>query len=316
MKLQAIAVLGAAALACLSADAWALSIRTFVSGGGADAGGCALAAPCRTFQYAHDQTMPNGEIAILDTAGYGKLTITKAISIVNPGGPEGAIAVQTGDTAVTVNAGISDKVSLRGLTLDGQGVGATGILLLAGSLDIIDSVIRNFTANNIDISPSFGGRANILNTTVSGAGSNQTGNGIRVGTVRTTIFVSINRSSLIGNAASGLSVSSGTFPNARAAVTVSDTVLSNNLYGVSVTNLQGNDSIVALEGSRLSGNGNCGISVATTGSIVRLSRSAVTLNGAGACFNGGVVTSLGTNLISDNSLGDATGGSIGSFPQK
>ena len=132
MKPQGSAVLGAAALTCLAADASALSIRTFVSGAGSDAGACTLAAPCRTFQYAHDQTMPNGEIAILNTAGYGKLTITKAISIVNPGGPEGAIAVQAGDTAITVNAGVSDKVSLRGLTLDGQGVGVTGISLLAG----------------------------------------------------------------------------------------------------------------------------------------------------------------------------------------
>lgn len=316
MKPQAFAVLGAGIFACLSTDAWALSIRTFVSGSGVDTGGCALASPCRTFQYAHDQTMPNGEIAILNTAGYGKLTITKAISIVNPGGPEGAIAVQTGDSAISVNAGISDKVSLRGLTLDGQGVGATGILLLAGSLDVVDSVIRNFTANNIDIRPSFGGRANILNTTVSGAGSDQTGNGIKIGTARASVFVTISRSSLIGNAGSGLAVSSGAFPNARAAVTVSDTVLSNNLYGVSVTNPQGNDSIVVLESSRLSGNGNCGISVTTTGSIVRLSRSAVTLNGIGACFSGGTVSSLGTNLISDNFQGETNGGTIGSFLQK
>ena len=176
-------------------------------------------------------------------------------------------------------------------------------------------MIRNFTTNNINISPSFGSRVNIVNTTSSGAGSNQTGNGITIGTGRVTIFVTISRSSLIGNAGSGLAVSSGAFPNARAAVSVSDTVLSNNLYGVSVTN-QGNDSVVTLESSRLSGNGNCGISVATTGSTVRLSRSAVTLNGFGACFNGGAVTSLGTNLISDNSQGDASGGMIGTFPQK
>ena len=92
-------------------------------------------------------------------------------------------------------------------------------------------------------------------------------------------------------------------------------VLSGNLYGVSVASPSGN-AIVTLESPRMAGNGNCGISVSSTGAVARVSRSALTLNGFGACFSGRVVSSLGTNMISDNSLGDANGGSIGTISQK
>src|SRR5690349_9687173 len=63
------------------APAQAQSNRTFVSGRGFDSNPCSLAAPCRTFQRAHDQTNAGGEIDVLDPGGYGAVTITKAISI-------------------------------------------------------------------------------------------------------------------------------------------------------------------------------------------------------------------------------------------
>src|SRR5664279_27458 len=53
----------------------AQNARSFVSGHGSDSAGCTLAAPCRTFQHAHDQTNSGGEIDVLDAAGYGTLNI-------------------------------------------------------------------------------------------------------------------------------------------------------------------------------------------------------------------------------------------------
>src|SRR5215472_3720025 len=78
------------------AAAQAQSARSFVSGHGADTNNCALAAPCRSFQRAHDQTNSGGEIAVLDTAGYGSLIISKSITITNPGGVEAGITVGGG----------------------------------------------------------------------------------------------------------------------------------------------------------------------------------------------------------------------------
>src|SRR5215831_8248112 len=101
-----------------STDAYALSNRTFVSGTGSDANPCSLSAPCRSFAGALLQTSPGGEIAVLDTAGFGAVTITKAVSIVNEEGVEAGVTVTSGD-GITVNAGAGDVVNLRGLTIVG-----------------------------------------------------------------------------------------------------------------------------------------------------------------------------------------------------
>src|SRR5215471_19282619 len=76
----------AAALLTVAGQAHALSNRTFVSGTGSDANPCSLVAPCRSFSGALAQTSPGGEIAVLDTAGFGAVTITHAVSIVNEEG--------------------------------------------------------------------------------------------------------------------------------------------------------------------------------------------------------------------------------------
>lgn len=85
MKSVSLLVLGAVALGLLSSSALAAS-QTFVSGAGNDSGACGLAAPCRTFAYAITQTSVSGEIVILDSAGYGPVTITQSVTISNPGG--------------------------------------------------------------------------------------------------------------------------------------------------------------------------------------------------------------------------------------
>src|ERR1035437_7928462 len=100
-----------------AAPAHALATRTWVSGHGADSGACALAAPCRTFAFALTQTASGGEIDVLDPAGYGTMTITKAVSIVNDGVGVAGIQPGSGFSGVTINAGAFDSVHLRGLTI-------------------------------------------------------------------------------------------------------------------------------------------------------------------------------------------------------
>jgi hypothetical protein len=129
-----------------AASAQAQAARTFVSPTGNDANNCSLVAPCRFFQAAFAQTNAGGEIAVLGTAGYNNgatFTINKAISIVNPGGFEAGIAVPSGGVGILINAGVSDAVSLRGLTIEGGGIGATGIHFTSGkSLTVENCVIR------------------------------------------------------------------------------------------------------------------------------------------------------------------------------
>src|SRR5262245_49505607 len=116
--------------------------RVFVAAQGSDGNSCTFAAPCRTFQHAHDVVAPKGEIDVLDPAGYGALTITKSISIQGHG--FAGITAASG-SAITVNAP-GAAVSLRGLLIDGVGSGLSGIKYDAATfVTIQDSLIRSFS---------------------------------------------------------------------------------------------------------------------------------------------------------------------------
>src|SRR5919108_688209 len=135
------AVVAAAAATVLTAGSFApshkarrtaaLAQRTFVSAEtGNDANPCTRTAPCRNFAAAIAQTAAGGEVVALDSGGYGPVTIGSAISLVAPTGVYAGITAFSGN-AVTVSAGSSDVVTLRGLTLNGLG-GSTGIAFDTG----------------------------------------------------------------------------------------------------------------------------------------------------------------------------------------
>src|SRR5262249_61977328 len=141
---------GALGLAALQvATPHAQIARTFVSSLGNDANDCNRVTPCRTFQQAHDNTLAAGEITVLDPGGYGAVTITKAISIINDGVGEAGALVSGGLNGITINAGASDAVSLRGLTVKGIGFGGgNGIQFTTGkSLTIENGAIRTLTGS-------------------------------------------------------------------------------------------------------------------------------------------------------------------------
>jgi hypothetical protein len=121
IKITSLSVTGALlAFGFSAAPAQAGPNRTWVSGHGTDSGGCPVTAPCRTFAFALTQTAAGGEIDVLEPAGYGPVTITKSISIVNDGVGTAAIGVESGN-AITINAsGLFDFVHLRGLTIEGH----------------------------------------------------------------------------------------------------------------------------------------------------------------------------------------------------
>ena len=126
--------------------------RTFVSGQGLDTNPCTMTAPCRTLAVAAAATAVGGEITVLNSAGYGQLTITQALSI-SSRGAEASIQVPSG-VGITINAP-SAAVSLRGLVIDGLGhASTTGIsVVAAASVTVHDSVIRNL-ATGIQATPA------------------------------------------------------------------------------------------------------------------------------------------------------------------
>ena len=85
--------------------------RSWVSNSGSDANPCFLASPCASFQVAHDNTNPHGEINCLDPGNFGTLTIQKWISIVCD--KEIAhIGVPQSGFGITVTVDASDEVTL------------------------------------------------------------------------------------------------------------------------------------------------------------------------------------------------------------
>src|ERR1700758_2208948 len=115
--------------------------RVFVAAQGPDGNPCPFAAPGRTFQHAHDTVAAGGEIDVLDPAGYGAVTINKAISIQGHGF---AGITPTNTDAVTISAGANDRVSLRGLLIDGGSSILSGITFNSGaSLVVEDTLVRN-----------------------------------------------------------------------------------------------------------------------------------------------------------------------------
>jgi hypothetical protein len=163
---------GIISLAVASSPALALSARTFVLGTGTtDAGACTLTEPCRTFAYALTQTSPSGEIIVLGSGGYGALTINKAVSIINTSNFAG-VTVASGN-GITISAGTTDAVTLRGLTIDGGGVGANGIVYNSGaSLTIDQCNVMNFVGSGsngsgILIQPLAGSNSIIITNTIA-----------------------------------------------------------------------------------------------------------------------------------------------------
>src|SRR4029453_9954756 len=124
-----------AAIAVLSGimaqDALALAQRTFVRSDGLDANACTILQPCRSFAAALAKTSADGEIIVLDSAGYGPVTIGQSVSIIAPPGVYAGITVFSGD-GIVINGNVNAKAVLRGLTVNGQG-GNIGVRLQQGA---------------------------------------------------------------------------------------------------------------------------------------------------------------------------------------
>jgi hypothetical protein len=144
--------------ACLSTIAGATAQRTFVRSDGVDNASCSIALPCRQFTAAVTATSANGEVIVLDSAGYGVITIAKSVAIIAPPGVYAGVSVLSGD-GITVSAGASDKIVLRGLTINGQG-GNVGIRIISGrEIHVEDCAVANLLQQGIVVQG--GGRIQI-----------------------------------------------------------------------------------------------------------------------------------------------------------
>jgi hypothetical protein len=275
--------------------------RSFVSGLGSDANSCTLTTPCRTFQRAHDVTNSGGEIAVLDTAGYGSIDITKSINIIAPDGLEAGVTVAT--TGISINAQVSDSITLRGLTISGAGSGTTqtvGIVFRTGGTLIVKNCVVTGLVSGIVVTataPAGGGITTIVTDTVI---SNNTSAGLFFEPQGGGGSLSFERLQLFGNnTAIDIDGEFGTLVKAAG----SDSTAAGNTSGFEVVNAN-----LMLDNVKAVNNGEGIISGGNAGNVT-LSRSVLfgnTLHGYDI-QSGGFIKTLGDNrILQSNNSGTLT----------
>jgi hypothetical protein len=293
-----VAVASTSVVVTAHAPAYAQQPRTFVSPTGSDSNNCTLAAPCRTFQGAMAQTNSGGEIAVLGSAGYNggaTFNISKPISIVNPGGFEAGIVVPSGGEGISFTT--TGAVYLRGLTIEGNGVGQTGIVYggTSGSLTIQDCVIRNVIVDGIDFDPIAASSLTVLDTYVANNGE---GISVAPGTGPFAVTVLFNRVETDNNNLSGIILTgSGTGTINATAV---DSVASGNGQGTGFGAIGTGTNFMVTRS--VSANNGIGIA-ADVGAVLVIGQSTVAGNTNAYQADSGVLESFGTNQIDFNTNG-------------
>jgi len=282
--------------------------RVFVAAQGSDSNACTFAAPCRTFQHAHDVVAANGEIDVLDPAGYGVLTIGKAISI--QGHDFAGIAVGIGGTGITIDAGPSDKINLRGLIIEGSGAGLHGITFRVGaSLTVQSCVVRGFTKDGIHFvtdSSSSTSHLSVSNTFIGDNGED----GILVSWLAadTNITAVFDRVGLYANANAGIRVQDPGSFNGTINATVVDSVAAKSLYGFRNSSLM---PITLMVVRSVAANNGTGVSATGSAATVRVGQSVVTGNAVGLqALAGAALLSYGDNNVDGNTADGAPTGTI------
>jgi hypothetical protein len=247
--------------------AHAQATRTWVSGVGDDANPCSRTAPCKTFAGAISKTAAGGEISVLDPGSFGAVTITKSITINGDGTLAGILSA--GTNGIVVNAGASDLVVIRNVSINGARTGINGIRYLGGATLVVENcTISGVSMNAIDVALVASGNLVVKNTTLIGGAV-----GIRIfGPLAGRVTGVVEQSRILG-AAIGVHSQLGL---------------------THITN-----SVIS---------GNTAFGVITDGGTINVANSALTNNAVAAQAQPGTTIRLSNNDVSDNLIGLGCGG--------
>ena len=306
-KLLALATCAAAA----SSAAQAADNTRYVSITGDNANACTLAAPCRTLQRGINVTPVGGELRILDFGvSANNATVSKSMTISGNGN-----TIFLG-TAIAIDAAAA-VVTLRGLTLNGQGTVDNGISIVAAALVHIEHcVIHNFADIGIVAPASAAGVRLFVSDSTSRDNGEDGLNIVNAGASRLTV----DNSRFDSNGDSGLVVSSGYATISRSTASgngrngieghqasvsvVSTMAVKNGFAGFYVHNA----ATMTVGSSLAHGNDFDGLAV-FNGAIARISSSTFTQNRHGI-RNFSTVETLGDNTVRGNTLIDLSGNAL------
>lgn len=225
--------------------------RVFVSArSGNDANSCnSILTPCQTFQGGVNQVSAGGEVIVLDSGGYGFVSINKSVKIEAPPGVVAFVHPSIPSfPAVSIFAGATDSVILRGLILsvgdsDGIQVGTVGALhvencvldgfsngiddLSSGMLFVLDTIIRNCSNNGISLTPNSG----TLIASIERSRLDKNSTGLDVGGLGPVIVkTSIKDSIAVGQ--SGVGLRADTPPGGVSELNIENCLVANNGSGI------------------------------------------------------------------------------------
>jgi hypothetical protein len=267
--------------------------RTFVSGQGSDSNACSLSQPCRTLTGALAQTAQGGEVVVLNSAGYGAFTISHAVSVI---ANDGVYGVSTG---VTVSAGTTDTVTLKGLTVVGRSM--NGINFTSGQVLHIESCeVRSFLQGIALSSPN--SQTFIKDTVTRDCGvgivassmtapvsvsmdhitvtNNTTGVGVKAaqeGTTGAVIHAAIRDSMLSGNSGGGVTLN--TTPGCKGTVDIERCLIANGFIGLQAFGAANATAVMSISNCLITQNSAAGFQVEGGASILSRVNNTIIGNG-------------------------------------
>ena len=271
--------------------------RTFVASYGSDANPCTITSPCRGFAAALAVTSQAGEIIVLDSAGYGPLTINKGVTITAPAGVYAGITAAPGQDAVIVNAP-NDYVVLRGLDIRGASSGVNGINFQAGMGLIVENCAVSYMGYTGIVVSAIDSRVAILGSTLRL--NSQYGVAVNVGAT-----VTIANSAIVQNSAMGITAINGSGLTPLSLSVVDSVLTENGSFGIWVDASNPVSTVaVSITGTAIAGSTMGGVSaysISGATALVTATGNSVVHNGHGFWMSGSAKLVLSRNVISNNS---------------
>ena len=260
--------------------AQAVDNTRYISITGNNANACTLAAPCLTLQRGINATPAGGELRILDSGvSANNATVNKSMTISGNGNTVFLNNPITIDDAEAV-------VTLRGITLNGQGTIDDGIsIVAAAAVHIERCVIHNFIRYGIYV-PGAGVEVFVLD-------SISRDNGVYglFATSSSELRLTVDNSRFDNNGSNGIDVRSGH-------ATISRSAASGNNVGI-IASLGAFVSVVSTVAAK---NSNSGFAATVDGTIT-VESSAAHGNSNGLTAQNGAFARMSNSTVTDNSFG-------------
>ncbi|MFI5180048.1 MAG: right-handed parallel beta-helix repeat-containing protein [Thermoanaerobaculia bacterium] len=261
--------------------------------------------PCATFSFAATRALAGGRVMVLDSGEYGPVTITKSLTIEAPEGVFALISRPTASpwSAVEVDAGANDVVTLRGITMSSNPVmGVWGVRLTSGRVLHVERCTFDGFQMGVEVFP-FSGEHDVF---VSGSVFRGNGDGVRFVQAGTALIRgTVDRCTLERNYV-GIGIHDGANVSIR-----NCTIAGNITSGIDVGSSVANFTEFDVEGCLISGS-DTAVAFDNANTRGRMSNTTVIRNrvGLSVCCTGDELLSRGNNTVEGNTIDGSFTGAI------